>query len=149
NVLKKRNLNFKLRSGYNDSRNLDVLILDTFGELPRIYGISDVVYIGNSIIPINERGAGHNIIEPLAHGKPIIFGKFMNFWQDIIKEIKNICPQCEVNNTEELAEGIHRLTTDKDLVQRLGSLGRRISLEDADAVDKYIEFVKDNLYNLS
>ena len=142
-LLKSRDLNFKSRSDYSNRKDFDVLILDTFGELARTYGISDVVYIANSIIPINERGAGHNVIEPLAHGKPIVFGKYMNFWRDITKEIKNICPQCEVNSIEELETRICELLTNANLIKELKTLGRRVSLERSGAVGRYIKFIEE------
>lgn len=48
----------------------DVVILNTIGELGKVYSIGDVVYVGGSLIP----HGGHNILEPAAHGKAIITG---------------------------------------------------------------------------
>ncbi|GAC15101.1 3-deoxy-D-manno-octulosonic acid transferase [Aliiglaciecola lipolytica] len=44
------------------SPNLDVLVLDTFGELRGLYAVSDFSYIGKN----------HNVLEPLAFGKPVV-----------------------------------------------------------------------------
>ena len=48
-------ITFKRRSELNSSAaqdKYDILILDTFGELPRFYGIADVSFIAGSIIPL-------------------------------------------------------------------------------------------------
>ncbi len=51
----------------------DIIVLDTIGELGKIYSIGIIIYVGGSLVP---RG-GHNILEPAAHGKPIIVGPHM------------------------------------------------------------------------
>ncbi|MFC2767978.1 MAG: tetraacyldisaccharide 4'-kinase [Mitsuokella sp.] len=56
----------------------DVVILDTIGELGRIYSIADVVYVGGSLVP----HGGHNILEPAAHGKAIVVGHNMFNFKD-------------------------------------------------------------------
>jgi len=56
-----------------------VVILDTIGELNRIFSIATVVLMGGSLV---SRG-GHNILQPLAQGKPVVFGPYMHNFQDI------------------------------------------------------------------
>ncbi len=50
-----------------------VVILDTVGELRSAYLLASVVVVGGSFVP---RG-GHNILEPAACGKPVVFGPHM------------------------------------------------------------------------
>jgi len=52
----------------------DVLILDTLGELAQFYAISDVAFVGGSLIP----WGGQNLLEPAFYGKPIFFGPYMD-----------------------------------------------------------------------
>lgn len=56
----------------------DVLVLDTIGELGKVYSIGTIIYVGGSLVP---RG-GHNILEPAAHGKPILVGPHMFNFKD-------------------------------------------------------------------
>ncbi len=51
-------------------RSDEVLVLDTVGELAKLYGLATVAFVGGSLIP---RG-GHNIMEPVLHGVPVLFG---------------------------------------------------------------------------
>ena len=63
-------------------KEIPVVVLDTIGELGRLYSLGDIIFVGGSLV----KTGGHNILEPAAHGKPIIVGPHMfNF-----KEIFNL-----------------------------------------------------------
>lgn len=49
------------------------LILDTMGELAQIYAVASVAFVGNTFGPV-VNGGGQNLLQPLAHGKPTLFG---------------------------------------------------------------------------
>ena len=93
----------------------DVVILDTIGELGRIYSIADVVYVGGSLIP----HGGHNILEPAAHGKAIIVGHHMFNFKDThaLFTKRNAC--ITVNNAAELARETVRLFDDSEHRRRM------------------------------
>lgn len=57
-----------------------VLLVDSIGELAALYALSDVAFVGGSLVP---RG-GHNIIEPAQHGVPIVVGNHTENFRDII-----------------------------------------------------------------
>jgi 3-deoxy-D-manno-octulosonic-acid transferase len=48
----------------------EVLILDTMGELDRVYGIAGISFVGGSLVP----AGGHNLLEPASFGCPVLFG---------------------------------------------------------------------------
>src|SRR5207342_2160368 len=57
----------------------DVVILDTLGELALLYQLATVVFVGGSLA---DHG-GHNILEPAAFGKPVVFGPHMQNFKEI------------------------------------------------------------------
>jgi 3-deoxy-D-manno-octulosonic-acid transferase len=60
---------FSRYSAYSPSTECKILIIDTIGLLSGAYSYADVCWVGGGF------GKGiHNILEPAAHGKPIIFG---------------------------------------------------------------------------
>jgi len=59
----------------------DVVILDTMGELAAVYGIATVAFVGGSLIP----KGGHNILQPIAHGRPVIYGPYMHKARDLAR----------------------------------------------------------------
>lgn len=56
----------------------DIVLLDTIGELCKIYSVGTIVYVGGSLVA----HGGHNILEPAAHGKPILVGPHMFNFKD-------------------------------------------------------------------
>ena len=80
--------------------NEDIIILDTIGELGKVYSIGDVIYVGGSLVT----HGGHNILEPAAHGKAIIVGHHMENFKDTHALFKNRNACVTVNSPKELEE---------------------------------------------
>lgn len=77
--IKEAGLSFVLRSQSKEANDPDVLLLDTFGELPLTYRIADAVFVGGSLVPIG----GHNILEAAAQHSPAIYGPHMHNFLEI------------------------------------------------------------------
>jgi len=56
-----------------------VVVVDTIGHLPLLYGIATIVFVGKSLT-VN---GGHNIIEPASAGKPVVVGPKMRNFRDV------------------------------------------------------------------
>ena len=50
-----------------DTERVDVVVLDTIGELATIYQIATVVFVGGSLVTTG----GHNVLEPAVFGKRV------------------------------------------------------------------------------
>ena len=59
----------------------DALLLDTFGELAKIYHLATTAFIGGSLV----RTGGHNPIEAAAAGVPVCFGPHMSNFREIAR----------------------------------------------------------------
>jgi len=98
---------------YSDFKNKgNVLIIDNIGLLSSLYKYADIAYVGG--------GFGkniHNIQEPAAHGKPVIFGpNYKNFSEAVDLVAKNIC--FSINNSNELIKIVTNLINDKNYLQQ-------------------------------
>ena len=96
-------------------QDADIVILDTIGELGKVYSVGDVVYVGGSLIT----HGGHNILEPAAHGKAIIVGHYMFNFKDTHALFKKREACITVNNAQELANEVVNLFDDEAYRQRL------------------------------
>lgn len=85
-----------------------VIIVDTYGELARLYSVATVTIIGGGFAPMG----GQNLFQPLAHGKPVFFGPHMQNFRDIALIAKSEGIGFEVNSADELAAGIVQLLKD-------------------------------------
>lgn len=96
-------------------QDADIVILDTIGELGKVYSVGDVVYVGGSLIT----HGGHNILEPAAHGKAIIVGHYMFNFKDTHALFKKREACITVKNAQELANEVVNLFDDEAYRQRL------------------------------
>lgn len=112
----------------------DVVILDTIGELGRIYALGDVIYVGGSLIP----HGGHNILEPAAHGKPILVGPHMFNFKDIYALLSGRGACETVYDAAELAERIIGILSDDKIRNAMSDSALEIIRENRGAAHKSV-----------
>lgn len=81
------------------------LVLDTYGELSGVYSIADVVVLGGSFDDLG----GQNILQPLAHGKPVIHGPHMQNFQEAAAAAAEARAAITARNEQDLTEWLKRL----------------------------------------
>lgn len=86
----------------------DVVVLDTFGELAKVYSIADVSFVGGSLIP---RGC-HSILQPIAEGKPVFHGPYTFKARDLVAQAASAGVGFEVQDGEELGRKIAEMLSD-------------------------------------
>jgi len=74
NYCQKLGLRGVQRTSLDHEKEWEVLILDTIGELARIYSAAESAFIGGSLVP----WGGQNLLEPAFYSKPIFFGPHMD-----------------------------------------------------------------------
>jgi 3-deoxy-D-manno-octulosonic-acid transferase len=95
----------------------DVIVLDTIGELAQLYRAATVVFVGGSLVPTG----GHNILEPAAFGRAILFGPHMQNFKEIAATFLEQRAAIEVRDEWELEAAFRELLSD---AARRGALGR-------------------------
>jgi 3-deoxy-D-manno-octulosonic-acid transferase len=89
----------------------EVIIIDTVGELTKLYQLATIVFVGGSLVPVG----GHNIIEPALCKKPIIFGRFMNNFEYIKDSVLQNKGAIQVKDKDELKFQIDTLLRNQNL----------------------------------
>jgi len=98
---------------------VDILLVNTTGELMNFYASSDVVFVGKSLAGAE---GGHNIIEPAIFGKPIVHGPAMQNFRAVARIFRNADATVQAESDAELAPAVGELLGDQD---KRGELGRR------------------------
>ena len=106
----------------DQSPDADVVVLDTIGELARLYQIASVVFVGGSLVD----AGGHNILEPAMFGKAIVFGPHMHNFAEISAEFLRGSAAVQVSSTRELGECLVDLVGDGVRRASLGAAARAI-----------------------
>ncbi len=115
----------------------DVVVLDTIGELARLYQIATVVFVGGSIVD----AGGHNIIEPAMFGKPIVFGPHMQNFAEISEVFLANHAATQVHSTGELDQAIVDLLADPVRRASLGAAARALVEANRGAKARTIEAI--------
>jgi len=122
-----------------------VFILDTIGQLIHYYAVADIVFVGGSLV----KKGGHNILEPLAEARPVLFGPHMFNFRDIADLFLNHNASILVHNKEELYANIKELLCNPQKMEALGTMGRSLLLKNQGATKKTAKEIKDLCGNIS
>jgi 3-deoxy-D-manno-octulosonic-acid transferase len=118
-----------------------VVILDTIGELTRVYSLATVVFVGGSLVP----WGGHNILQPIALGKPTLMGPHMHNQQDLADIALQEQAAITVHDPAELAEVAGRIIASPGEQQLLATRGQAMLDKHRGAARRYAEAVSDML----
>ena len=118
------NLNLKVICHSNKSKNLknvDIYIVDTFGETNKFHEIASSVFLGGSII---KRG-GQNPLEAARHGAKIFHGPNTDNFKDIYKLLKLLHASKKINTPKQLASSI-TFKKNKKIGMKIKNIGEKI-----------------------
>jgi 3-deoxy-D-manno-octulosonic-acid transferase len=101
---------------------VDVVILDTIGELAQLYQIATLVFVGGSLAD----AGGHNILEPAVFGKPIVFGPHMHNFAEISRTVLENRGAVQVHSATGLETVLVDLLSDPVRRASLGAAARAL-----------------------
>jgi len=115
-----------------------VLLVDTIGELMNLYALSDVVFVGGSLVPVG----GHNLLEPASVGVPVLFGPLMHNFREITDLVLAAGAGKQVADRTGLEEALRRLLVDKSVRRSMGENGSRLMAEQGGAAARHLEIIE-------
>ena len=93
----------------------DCFILNAMGELRHWYAVGTVVFVGKTL----TAHGGQNPVEPIAAGRPVIFGPNMENFATLARSLVQRGGAVQVANEAELRENVARLLRDEPTRRRL------------------------------
>lgn len=114
-------------------KNTDIVLVDTIGELLLFYALSDVAFVGGSLVPIG----GHNLLEPAVVGTPALTGPHMfNF-----TEINRLLQVISITSSEGMAHHVLNFLQNSDVRQAAGLRSRQIVQDNRGALQAHLEWI--------
>jgi 3-deoxy-D-manno-octulosonic-acid transferase len=138
-LIREFEVDYALLSKQDDLKNCAVLLVDSLGKLNAFYKSATVTYVGGGF---NPRFGGHNILEPAALGKPVLFGKFMNNFEEEAKLLTQSGGGLQLQNIEELYDVLKRLLTNVNERQKLGQSAEATVRANSGALKRNIELIR-------
>jgi len=116
-----------------------VVVLDTVGELATALQIATVVFLGGSLVPTG----GHNLLEPAAWGKPVVFGPHMQNFAEITELFLANRAARQVGSADALESALSDLLGDPVQRAALGAAARALVDANRGATDRTLDAVAD------
>jgi 3-deoxy-D-manno-octulosonic-acid transferase len=118
-----------------------VLLLDTIGELATLYAVGTVVFVGGSFVPIG----GHNVLEPAAHRKAIVFGPHMHNFHQIAAALLEAGGALQVQQPAALGGAITDLLRHPERRQALGEAAYGVLRDNQGAIARNVRSIEELL----
>jgi 3-deoxy-D-manno-octulosonic-acid transferase len=120
-MLQRRGIRFERRSiAASVPADVQVLLVDTMGELTALYAAGDVAFVGGSLVPVG----GHNLLEPAALGVPLITGPYTASSKEIARLLIQRGAAVEVADAAALANALRQFFAQPAMRQQAGASGR-------------------------
>lgn len=133
-LLTQASLPWRFRSQQQDQplEQGGVLLVDTIGEMLKFYHMSELVFVGGSLVPTG----GHNILEASLLKKAVVFGSHMHNFREIAVLIEKAQGDGRIHNIDELYTLIDSLLNAPDKCQKMGEQGWALLQRNAGASNK-------------
>jgi 3-deoxy-D-manno-octulosonic-acid transferase len=126
----------KIKSGEqeNEPSNSTVILGDTMGDLRKFYSISNIVFVGRSLVPMG----GSDMMESAAMGKCTIFGPHTFNFKETVKALLNAKGAIEVADGKNLYETIYKCLQEPEYAKQIADAGQKVIKENQGATEKTI-----------
>ena len=137
----KSGLRSEMKDMTGDRPEYPVLIIDTIGELGRIYAVGDIVFVGGSF----SHTGGHNVLEPAAHAKPILVGPSMQNFKDSYALLSKVKACKMVATKGELTQEMLDILQNEERRKKMGAASLQVIQENRGADVRSIRYLKELL----
>ena len=133
NLIKDEGFVVAQRSKQEDvTKDTQVLLGDTMGELDFLYSVADVAFVGGSLI---DHG-GQNLLEPAAIGLPITSGPSLRNFQEVATQLEDAGGLTIVNSSNELIKTFINFIEQEELKGESGKASKEVFLKNRGSLEK-------------
>ena len=115
----------------------DVILIDTIGDLSKLYSIGTIIFVGGSLVSIG----GHNVLEPVSYKKAVIFGPHMENFYEISRSLRESGGGLQVGNQEEFISKARMLLQDDAFRDKLGEMAFEVIAHNQGSINKAMEVI--------
>jgi len=137
-MLTSRGFTVALRSaGERPDAGTDIYIVDAIGELGTLYALTDVAFVGGSLIP----HGGQNPVEAIGHGAAVVTGPHWNNFRDFYRALLRHKGARQVATAEELAAAVVQLLSEERELLRMRDGAKQALASLSGALDRTVETI--------
>ena len=141
-LLARQGAKFERRSSGNPVRpDVQVLLVDTVGELAALYAAVDVAFVGGSLVPVG----GHNLLEPAVLGVPVLMGPHQSNAPEVAALLLRAGGAVTVADASELTGRLQELFADPERRRQLGDQAARVVAANRGSLGRLRELIEARL----
>ena len=125
----------KRSEAHTVNSQVDIVVVDTLGELLSFYQVSDYAFVGGSLVPIG----GHNVLEPIAMQVPVFCGPYMQNSKAICQELEASQAIIKVQQAEQLIDAIIKVHQNKQDKEQLIANASSVLAANQGTMTRYLE----------
>mgnify|MGYP000317189752 CR=1 FL=1 len=139
NELEGNNLKVVTRSsGEKLHHKTDIYIVDTYGETQKFYKLSNICFVGGSLVP----HGGQNPLEPARNNNFILHGQYIDNFTEVYSMLSKLKITKKVKNVDDMKKIIlnkikHKQS--KNVISKLNLLGKNILKRNFNEINKYLK----------
>ncbi len=115
-----------------------VILLDSRGELPYVYRVGFVGFVGGTLVPIG----GHNLLEPAQWGRPVMFGPHVDHCQDIARQLLQAGGAVQIHEPRDLGSHLLHLLENSSEVEQMGKKALSVVEQNRGVVQKNLKMIR-------
>ncbi len=119
------------------SKNTDVYIADTYGETSKFYGLSNITFLGGSLVP----HGGQNPLEPARMGSYILHGPNIQNFKEVYNMLSKLNISSKINSVFNMKKIVNKKIKYKQplkVSQKLNMIGNDILKKNLNEINKYL-----------
>lgn len=123
--LEKRSIRYRRYSHLSEDGNssCSVVLLDAMGVLPQAYAVSDLAFIGATLVDIG----GHNPLEAAVYGVPVCVGPYTSVIAGVVSELDSAHGVVKVSTQHDVTSLLERLVHSPATIQSIGVNAERVA----------------------
>ena len=119
------------------SKNTDIYIADTYGETSKFYGLSNITFLGGSLVP----HGGQNPLEPARMGSYILHGPNIQNFKEVYNMLSKLNISSKINSVFNMKKIVNKKIKYKQplkVSQKLNMIGNDILNKNLNEINKYL-----------
>ena len=119
------------------AKSTDIYIADTYGETSKFYGLSNITFVGGSLV----HHGGQNPLEPARIGNYILHGPNIQNFKEVYNMLSKLNISSKVNNVFNMKKIVNKKIKYKQpskVSQKLNLIGQNILKKNLNEINKYL-----------
>ncbi|MFN4896308.1 MAG: 3-deoxy-D-manno-octulosonic acid transferase [Pseudomonadota bacterium] len=122
------------------ARGHDLLLLDTMGLLEEAYAVSDLAFVGATLVDIG----GHNPLEPAMYGVPVVVGPYTSVINEPVSRMRAEGGIIEVRSEVDVFDLLGRIASRDSGLDSVGRAGYSVYSQYRGAADRVLAVITES-----